>query len=69
VDVKRASTNPRLELFVAEESIRRAVPIEIRMANPVIEIRAGDWKSAFEMRIVKILYGALAGFIFYDLPI
>ena len=69
VDVKRASTNPRLELFVAEGSIRRAVPMEMRIMKPMIEIRTGDWKSALEMRMGRFLYGALAAFIFYDLPI
>jgi len=39
----------------------------MRMVNPIIEIRAGDWKSALEMRIVRFLYGALAALIFYDL--
>jgi hypothetical protein len=66
VDVKRASTNPRLELLVAERSIRRAVPMEMRMVNPIIEIRAGDWKSALKMRMGRFLYGALAALIFYD---
>jgi hypothetical protein len=65
VDVKRASTNPRLCGLVAEGNMSRVVPIEIRMANPMIEIRAGDWKSALEMRLVRFLYGALAEFIFY----
>jgi DNA polymerase III alpha subunit len=59
VDVKRASTNSRLALLVAEGSIRRAVPMEMRMVNPMIEIRAGDWKIALEMRIVRFLYGVL----------
>jgi hypothetical protein len=69
VDVKRASTNPRLCELVAEGNISRAVPKEIRMANPMIEIRAGDLNSNLEMCIVRFLYGALAAFIFYDLPI
>jgi hypothetical protein len=69
VDVKRASTKPRLCVFIEEGNISRAVPIEIRMANPMIEIRAGDLKSALEMRTARFLYGALAAFIFYDLPI
>ena len=55
VEVKRASTNPRPDMFVAEGSIRRTVPMEMRMANPIIEMRAGDSKSALEMLIIKIL--------------
>ena len=53
VEVKRAFTNPGPDMFVAEGSIRRIVPAEIRRANDIIEMRAGDSKTTLEIRIIK----------------
>ena len=56
VAVNSAFTNPRLSVVVAEGSINRVVPNKMRLANPVMEMRAGDWISDRDIRIVKASY-------------
>lgn len=51
VEVKSAFTNPMCLPVEAAGSISRIVPIEIKSANPVMAIRAGDWTMDFEMRM------------------
>jgi len=55
VAVKRAFMKPRRWPVEAEGNIRSKVPTAISRMNPPTEIRAGDLRSDWEIRLVRIL--------------
>jgi len=51
VEVNNAFTNPRCSPAEAAGSINRIVPMEIKSANPIMAVRAGDRAMDFEIRM------------------